>query len=41
MNILPVKETDWLKRNPGQEHHLAEMLPLRGHEIRVIDFKLL
>ncbi len=41
MKILIVQNTDWLKRNPAQQHHLAEMLSLRGHEIRVIDFKLL
>ncbi len=41
MKILIVQETDWLKRNPLQQHHLAEMLSLRGHEIRVIDYELL
>jgi len=41
MKILITQETDWLKRNPAQQHHLAEMLSLRGHEIRVIDYELL
>lgn len=41
MRILFTQETDWIKRNPGQQHHLAEMLSLRGHEVRVIDYELL
>ncbi len=41
MRILITQETDWLKRNPAQQHHLAEMLSLRGHEIRVIDYEFL
>lgn len=41
MRILFTQETDWIQRNPAQQHHLAEMLSLRGHEIRVIDFELL
>lgn len=41
MKILLVQNTDWLRRNPAQHHHLAELLSLRGHEIRVIDFELL
>ncbi len=41
MRILFTQETDWLKRNPAQQHHLAEMLSLRGHEIRAIDYELL
>lgn len=41
MKILFTQETDWLKRNPAQQHHLAEMLSLRGHEIRAIDYELL
>ncbi len=41
MKILHVQNTDWLKRNPAQQHHLAEMMSLRGHEIRVIDFDIL
>jgi len=41
MKILLLQETDWLKRNPAQQHHLAETLSLRGHEIRAIDYELL
>ena len=41
MRILFTQETDWIARNPGQQHHLAEMLSLRGHEVRVIDYEIL
>jgi len=41
MKILIVQNTDWIKRYPAQQHHLAEMLSLRGHEIRVIDYEIL
>jgi len=41
MRILFTQESDWLKRNPAQQHHLAEMLSLRSHEIRVIDHEIL
>lgn len=41
VKILIVQNSDWLVRNPAQNHHLAEMLSLRGHEIRVIDFEVL
>jgi glycosyltransferase involved in cell wall biosynthesis len=40
MKILLVQNTDWLKRNPATQHHLAEMMSLRGHQIRVIDFEI-
>jgi glycosyltransferase involved in cell wall biosynthesis len=40
MKILVVHESDWLKRNPHQHHHLMERLSLRGHEIRVIDYDI-
>jgi glycosyltransferase involved in cell wall biosynthesis len=36
-----ILETDWLRRNPGQQHHLAEKLSLRGHEVRVVDYEIL
>lgn len=39
MKILVVQESDWLKRNPHQQHHLMERMSLRGHEIRVIDYE--
>lgn len=41
MKILFTQETDWFKRYPAQQHHLAEMLSLRGHEIRAIDYEFL
>ena len=41
MRILFTQETDWIQRIPAQQHHLAEMLSLRGHEVRVIDYELL
>jgi glycosyltransferase involved in cell wall biosynthesis len=41
MKILITQETDWLKRNPAQQHHLAELMSLRGHRVRVIDYEIL
>ncbi len=41
MKILFVQETDWLRRNPAQQHHLAELLSLRGHQVRAIDYEIL
>ena len=41
MKILFVQESDWLIRNSHQQHHLAELMSLRGHEIRVIDYEIL
>ena len=41
MKVLILQETDWLRRYAGQQHHLAELLSLRGHEIRVVDYHLL
>src|SRR4030042_5052588 len=40
MKILITQETDWLKRNPAQQHHLAELMSLKGHEVRAIDYEL-
>jgi glycosyltransferase involved in cell wall biosynthesis len=40
MKILVVQESDWLKRNPHQQHHLMERLSLKGSEIRVIDYDI-
>lgn len=40
MRILLVQESDWLERNPHQQHHLMERMALRGHEIRVIDYPI-
>ena len=41
MRILFTQETDWITRNPAQQHHLAEVMSLRGHEIRVLDYDIL
>ena len=41
MKILITQDTDWLKKGPHQQHHLAERLSLRGHEVRVIDYEIL
>ena len=41
MKVLIVQETDWIKRYPVHQHHLAELLSLRGHETRVIDYEIL
>ena len=41
MKILITQDTDWISRFPGQQHHLAERLSLKGYEIRVIDFEIL
>jgi glycosyltransferase involved in cell wall biosynthesis len=40
MNILVVQESNWLARNPHQQHHLMERLAARGHSIRVIDYDI-
>lgn len=41
MKILIVQDTDWLNRNPAQQHHLADRLSLRGHKVRAIDYEIL
>lgn len=41
MKILFVQESDWLKRNAHQQHHLAELMSLRGHQARVIDYEIM
>jgi len=41
MRILITQDTDWIKRNPGQQHHLAERLLLRGHRVKVVDYEIL
>jgi glycosyltransferase involved in cell wall biosynthesis len=41
MKILFLQDTDWIKRNPHQQVHLAERLVQRGHEVRVIDYEIL
>ncbi len=40
MNILVVQESNWLTRNPHQQHHLMERITARGHSIRVIDYDI-
>jgi len=40
MRILVVQESDWIKRNPHQQHHLMELLGLKGHQIHVIDYEI-
>lgn len=40
MNILLVQESDWLTRNPHQQHHLMERLAIRGNVVRVIDYDI-
>lgn len=41
IRILILQDTDWIRRNPAQQHHISERLVLRGHEIRVIDYEVL
>lgn len=40
MKILVVQESDWLERNPHQQHHLMDRLAVKGHEIHVIDYPI-
>jgi len=41
MRILLAQDSDWVMRNPVQQHHLAERMISRGHEVRVIDYDIL
>ena len=41
VKIIIVQESDWLKRNNHQQHHLAELMSLRNHQVRVIDFEIM
>lgn len=41
MRILFVQESDWIKRNTHQQHHLAELMSLKGHKVRVIDYAVM
>lgn len=41
MKILIVQDTDWIRRNPYQQVHIAERMVQRGHEVRVIDYEIL
>ena len=38
MRILLLQDAEWRKNGPHQQHHLMELLSLRGHEIMVIGF---
>ena len=40
MKILVVQESDWLERNPHQQHHLMDRMDARGHQIKVIDYPI-
>jgi glycosyltransferase involved in cell wall biosynthesis len=40
MRILLVQESNWITRNPHQQHHLMERLAARGHSVRVIDYDI-
>lgn len=40
MKILVIQESDWLDRNPHQQHHLMDRMNLKGHEIKVIDYPI-
>lgn len=40
MKILVIQESDWIKRNPHQQHHLMDRMSVRGHEIKVIDYPI-
>jgi glycosyltransferase involved in cell wall biosynthesis len=38
LKILLLQDSEWRKKGPHQQHHLMELLSLRGHQIRVIGF---
>jgi len=40
MKILVIQESDWLERNPHQQHHLMDRMAVKGHKIRVIDYPI-
>ncbi|WP_409200954.1 glycosyltransferase [Methanobrevibacter sp. DSM 116169] len=40
MKILLVQESDWLERNPHQQHHLMDRMAIKGHEVVVIDYPI-
>lgn len=41
MRILLVQETNWIDRNVIHQHHLAERLAQRGHDVQVVDYDIL
>jgi len=40
MKLLVVQESNWISRNPHQQHHLMERLAAKGHTVRVIDYDI-
>jgi len=38
LKILLLQDAEWRKKGPHQQHHLMELLSLRGHQIKVIGF---
>jgi glycosyltransferase involved in cell wall biosynthesis len=38
VKILLVQDCDWQKKGPHQQHHLMELMSIRGHEILVIGY---
>jgi glycosyltransferase involved in cell wall biosynthesis len=40
MRILVVQESDWLRRNPHQQHQMLERLAAAGHRVLVIDYPI-
>ncbi|MDR2966380.1 MAG: glycosyltransferase [Methanobacteriaceae archaeon] len=40
MKILVIQESDWLERNPHQQHHLMDRMAVKGHNIKVIDYPI-
>jgi len=40
MKVLVIQESDWLERNPHQQHHLMDRMAVKGHEIKVIDYPI-
>lgn len=36
MRILVVQDGDWIKKGPHQQHHLMELLSVKGYQIKVI-----
>lgn len=40
MKILVVQESDWIERNPIQQHHMLERLSAQGHDVLVTDYPI-
>jgi glycosyltransferase involved in cell wall biosynthesis len=40
MKILVVQESDWLRRNPHQQHQMLERLSAQGHQVLVLDYPI-